>query len=200
ESPEITLEANPDDVNRTNIAGWKELGINRVSLGIQTFDDDKLAFINRSHHSREAKDSIELIASNFENFNADLIYAIPPANQEIWKNDVTTLLKYDPTHISVYGLTIEEKTVFGKWTQTGKLEEISDSENLHQYQSAIAMLESADYVHYEVSNFSKHSKYSIHNTSYWKGEPYIGIGPGAHSYDRASRMRNIRNNQKYMKD
>ncbi len=195
---EITLEVNPDDVNQNLIDGWKSNGVNRISLGIQTFNDKKLSYINRSHDSKQAKDAIELIAGNFRNFNADLIYAIPPADMKIWEDDIQKLLTYDPTHVSIYGLTIEEKTAFGKWAETGKFQEIPETENLNQYQLAISLLENAGYLHYEVSNFSKPDQHSAHNTSYWKGKNYLGIGPGAHSFNRISRTWNVRNNQKYV--
>ncbi|XOV92717.1 MAG: radical SAM family heme chaperone HemW [Bacteroidota bacterium] len=200
ESVEVTLEANPEDVSRDAIKAWKGMGINRLSIGIQTFDEKKLAFINRSHNAKQATEAMELIASHFENFNADLIYAIPPEEMGTWTSDLEKLLAYNPPHVSLYGLTIEEKTVFGKWLEKGKIEEVSENENADEYQKAIEVLESHGFIHYEISNFCKPDNYSKHNTSYWKGAKYLGVGPGAHSYDGNSRSWNIRNNPRYIEN
>ncbi len=199
DSAEVTLEANPEDVSVEGVAMWKSAGVNRVSLGIQTFNEDKLKYINRCHTSRQALEAIGLIASNFENYNADLIYAIPPSDEQSWLRDVQTLLSYDPPHVSVYGLTIEQETVFGKWASQGKLIEISESDNAHEYELAIDQLESSGYVHYEVSNFCKPGRFSRHNTSYWKGAYYLGVGPGAHSFNGESRSWNVSNNPQYLR-
>ncbi|MEQ8337855.1 MAG: radical SAM family heme chaperone HemW [Cyclobacteriaceae bacterium] len=196
---EITLEVNPEDVNLAAINMWKSLGVNRVSLGIQTFNEEKLKYINRCHSSDQAMEAMDLIASNFDNFNADLIYAIPPASDQSWLQDVEDLLSYDPPHVSVYGLTIEQETVFGKWASQGKLKEVSESDNAQEYKLAIEQLESSGYIHYEISNFCRPDYFSRHNTSYWKGAKYLGVGPGAHSYDGDSRSWNIRNNPKYIR-
>lgn len=199
ERAEITLEVNPEDVNSEAIKMWKSLGVNRVSLGIQTFDEQKLNYINRCHSSDQALRAMEQIALNFYNYNADLIYAIPPASDQSWLQDIQKLLSFNPPHISVYGLTIEEETVFGKWASQGKLNEVSESDNAHEYKMAIDQLESAGYLHYEISNFCKPGNFSRHNTSYWKGAKYLGVGPGAHSYDGDSRSWNVRNNPRYIR-
>lgn len=199
ERAEITLEVNPEDVNSEAIKMWKSLGVNRVSLGIQTFDEQKLNYINRCHSSDQALRAMEQIASGFDNYSADLIYAIPPASDQSWLQDIQRLLSFDPPHISVYGLTIEEETVFGKWASQGKLNEVSESDNAHEYKMAIDQLESAGYLHYEISNFCKPGNFSRHNTSYWKGAKYLGVGPGAHSYDGDSRSWNVRNNPRYIR-
>jgi len=196
---EITLEVNPEDVDTATINMWKSLGINRVSLGVQTFNEDKLKYINRCHSAGQAREAIGLISSHFDNYNADLIYAIPPADDQSWLLDIQTLLSYDPPHVSVYGLTIEQQTVFGKWVSQGKLDEVSESDNAHEYKLAINQLESSGYVHYEISNFCKPGNFSRHNTSYWKGAKYLGAGPGAHSYNGESRSWNVNNNPKYLR-
>lgn len=199
EGAEITLEVNPEDVNTDTIKIWKSLGVNRVSLGIQTFDEQKLRYINRCHSSDQALRAMDLISSGFDNYNADLIYAIPPASWPGWLHDIQKLLSFNPPHISVYGLTIEQETVFGKWASQGKLNEVSETDNAHEYKLAIDQLESAGYIHYEISNFCKPGEFSRHNTSYWKGAKYLGVGPGAHSYDGNSRSWNVRNNPKYIR-
>ncbi len=199
EGAEITLEVNPEDVNTDTISIWKSLGVNRVSLGIQTFDEQKLRYINRCHSSDQALRAMDLVSSGFDNYNADLIYAIPPVSEPGWLQDIQKLLSFNPPHISVYGLTIEQETVFGKWASQGKLNEVSETDNAHEYKLAIDQLESAGYIHYEISNFCKPGEFSRHNTSYWKGAKYLGVGPGAHSYDGNSRSWNVRNNPKYIR-
>ena len=199
ENAEVTLEVNPEDVNKPTVNMWKSIGVNRVSLGIQTFNEEKLRYINRCHSSGQAVEAMELIVSNFDNYSADLIYAIPPTSEQSWLGDMDKLLSFNPPHVSVYGLTIEQDTVFGKWANQGKLNEVSESDNAHEYKMAIDRLESAGYIHYEISNFCKPGAFSRHNTSYWKGAKYLGVGPGAHSYDGESRSWNIRNNPKYIR-
>ncbi|MFT6883000.1 MAG: oxygen-independent coproporphyrinogen-3 oxidase [Marinoscillum sp.] len=201
ENVEITLEANPDDLTEANLTAIKNSGINRLSVGIQTFDEERLKYINRAHSSKEAHDCLAIAQSlGFENISADLIYAIPPADIEYWKKDLEILLKYDLSHISLYGLTIEPNTVFGKWYEKGKLKETPEDIALDQYRYAIQTLTESGYEHYEVSNFAKAGKESHHNTSYWSGQKYLGLGPGAHSYDGNTRSYNISNNAKYIKD
>ncbi len=201
ENVEITLEANPDDLTDAKLTAIKNGGVNRLSIGIQTFDEERLKYINRAHRSKEAYDCLVIAQSlGFENISADLIYAIPPADIGYWKKDLEILLKYDLSHISLYGLTIEPNTVFGKWSEKGKLKETPEDISLDQYRYAIQTLSESGYEHYEVSNFAKEGKESRHNTSYWSGQKYLGVGPGAHSYDGNTRSYNISNNAKYIKD
>lgn len=196
---EITLEANPDDLNLDKLVYMRKMGINRLSIGIQTFDDDRLKFINRAHSSQEARQSLEDARSaGFTNISADLIYALPPNDLTYWKNDLDTLLGFEPEHISLYGLTIEEKTVFGKWAKKGRFYEVPEETAASQYTMAMEMLQSKGYDHYEISNFGKPGFHSRHNSAYWDDQFYMGIGPGAHSYDGSSRAYNISNNTKYM--
>lgn len=199
ENAEITLEANPDDLNLGKLQGMKEAGINRLSIGIQTFDNDRLKFINRAHSSREAMKCLEEARLvGFTNISADLIYAIPPDEMNYWEYDLDTLLRFDLEHISLYGLTIEEKTVFGKWAQKGKLYEVPEETAAKQYQLAIEKLKANGYEHYEVSNFGKPGFHSRHNSAYWDDQIYLGIGPGAHSYDGTTRSYNISHNARYL--
>ncbi len=197
---EITLEANPDDITREYLTSIAYAGINRISLGTQTFDDSRLKFINRAHSSQEALSALELIkTSEIENFSIDLIYAIPPDNMNYWVKDLDTALSFEPPHISLYGLTIEEQTVFGNWKKKGKIKEVDEGMASDQYRHAVHRLQKAGFEHYEVSNFAKPGFESRHNNGYWSGQPYLGIGPGAHSYHRNQRMYNISNNAKYLK-
>lgn len=200
EQLEITLEANPDDISHDYLTSIFEAGINRLSVGIQTFDNDRLKFINRVHDSNEAKNALTLIKqSDFDNYSIDLIYAIPPDDLEYWVNDLKSTLSFDPPHISLYGLTIEEQTVFGNWKKKGKIREVDESEASQEYRYAIQTLKTAGYEHYEVSNFAKSGYESRHNNAYWSGQSYLGIGPGAHSYRGNQRMYNVSNNPKYIK-
>ena len=196
---EITLEANPDDINELTLAAWQEIGINRLSIGIQTFNDERLKFLNRAHSSLEAIQAVQLAKKQgFHNLTCDLIYALPPNSMEKWKIDLETMLKLEVPHLSLYGLTVEPETVFGKWKEKGKFEEVSESANADQYAYAIDVLTRSGYEHYEVSNFCKPGMYSRHKSAYWLQKPYLGIGPGAHSYDGGSRSFTIRNNTLYI--
>lgn len=197
---EITLEGNPEDLDFEKTSEIRKLGINRLSIGIQTFDDEKLKWMNRIHSSGQAISAFENArAIGFENISLDLIYALPEAGFDFWKSDLKKMVELQPEHISLYGLTIEEKTVFGNWSNKGKLIEVPEDEAATQYLHAIDFLKSSGYEHYEVSNFGKPGYSSRHNTSYWQGIPYLGIGPGAHSFDGKSRQLNVRNNQKYIR-
>lgn len=197
---EITLEANPEDIEAKKGIEWKRLGINRLSIGIQTFDEDRLRFLNRNHSAQQAEECVH-IARGFgiENMSLDLIYAIPPADIARWERDLRKVLSLDVPHLSVYGLTIEEKTVFGKWHEKGRLEVMDENDNEAQYSLAEKILTENGYHHYEVSNYGKEGFYSQHNTSYWLQKHYLGIGPGAHGYDGDQRYINVSNNHLYIK-
>lgn len=198
---ETTLEINPDDISNEKLQFWKSIGINRLSIGIQTFNDDLLKYLNRTHSGKDALESVDKARGHgFDNLNIDLIYALPAEDHDIWKNDVKTAVNLRPTHISAYNLTIEPKTVFGNWLQKGKIVEMNEDYATEQYLYLCDSLRSAGYEHYEVSNYALPGFYSKHNTSYWKGVPYIGIGPGAHSYNGMSRQSNLSNNNIYIKE
>jgi oxygen-independent coproporphyrinogen III oxidase len=200
ENPEITLEANPEDLNQTRLNELKSIGINRLSIGIQTFDNDRLKYINRTHNSEDARKCISnAFDAGFQNISADLIYALPPASMEYWQRDLNEMIALGLPHISLYGLTIEEKTVFGHWQAKGRLIETPEEIAAQQYRYAIETLTSNGYIQYEVSNFGKEGFQSRHNAAYWGGEKYLGIGPGAHSYNQKERSFNIQNNPKYIK-
>lgn len=200
EDAEITIETNPDDINENSLLLWKDLGFNRLSIGIQSFNDDFLKYLNRAHDSGQAIKSVVLARKYFfTNINIDLIYSIPSEDHEIWKNDLRRATELLPEHISAYNLTIEEKTVFGRWKKKGKIHEAGEDFSTDQYSLLIDKLGKAGYEHYEVSNFCLPGKYSKHNTSYWKRKEYLGIGPGAHSFDLERRHYNISSNPLYIK-
>jgi oxygen-independent coproporphyrinogen-3 oxidase len=197
---EITLEANPDDLTAARLEEIKTAGINRLSIGIQSFDNNILKFLNRAHTGQLATSSLEAVRkAGFKNISVDLIYAIPGQSDEVLIDNIEKALACSPEHISAYGLTIESKTVFGNWAAKKKLIEVDEKTNARQYELLINKLTGNGYVHYEISNFCKSDLYSKHNSSYWKQEQYLGIGPSAHSYDKASRQFNVSNNSKYIK-
>lgn len=196
---EITLEANPDDLSKGKLLEFKNAGINRLSIGVQSFDSTVLQFLNRAHNDKQASNCIELSKQEgFDNISVDLIYGIPNRSHVQWKEDLKKLIAFDPAHISAYCLTIEPKTAFGHWLKKGKLKPVEDDYSAEQFEIMLDLLEKAGYEQYEISNFSKPTYYSKHNTAYWQQKPYLGIGPSAHSYNLTSRQYNISNNQKYM--
>lgn len=200
---EVTLEANPDDLSSERLEELRSLGINRLSIGIQTFDEATLGYLNRSHSASQALDCISLARkAGFENISADLIFALPPADTSLprFEKDLKKLILIAPEHVSLYGLTIEDKTVFGNWKRKNRLTEVPEELNALQYELACDLLSKAGYNHYEVSNFAKPGRVSQHNSSYWKGAHYLGLGPGAHSFDGQSRSFNISHNAKYIHD
>ncbi|HKZ36055.1 MAG TPA: radical SAM family heme chaperone HemW [Chryseolinea sp.] len=199
-APEVTFEANPDDLLYQKLIGFKEIGINRLSIGIQSFDDSILKFLNRAHDARLAFTSFaEAREAGFNNISVDLMYSIPGQDSTIWKRNIDLAIALGPEHISAYALTIEPKTVFGKWKAAKKIKETDSDSSAQDLLTLIDHLGKAGFDHYEVSNFSKPGFISNHNSSYWKAEKYLGIGPSAHSYNGVSRQYNISNNNLYLK-
>jgi len=197
---EITLEANPDDLNRENLKMLKELGVNRLSIGIQSFDDRVLRFLNRAHSAAEGSGCVRLAREvGFHNISIDLIYAIPGQDEIVWGKNIEQAISIFPEHISAYALTIEEKTVFGNWLKSGRLNAAPDEVAASQMEVLITLLGAAGYEHYEISNFSKPDLHARHNSNYWKQRRYLGVGPSAHSYNTESRQYNIKNNSFYVK-
>lgn len=197
---EVTLEANPDDLTKEKLQALHDAGINRLSVGIQSFDDQVLKSLNRAHDNLMARGCIDdARKAGFENISIDLIYAIPKRADEDWQKDIKRALEINPPHISSYSLTIEEKTVFGKWTKQGKMQPVDDDLSARQLSLLIDHLEGANYEQYEVSNFSKPGFQSRHNSNYWKNEKYLGVGPSAHSYNGESRQYNVSNNSIYLR-
>ena len=197
---EITLEANPDDLTKEKLEEIRAIGINRLSIGIQSFDDNLLKYLNRVHDANGARRCLKYVReAGFNNISIDLIYAIPGQSQKIWKATLQEALHFLPEHISSYGLTIEERTVFGNWSKRGKLHPMDEENSAQQFEMMADMLLQAGYGHYEISNFCKPGFHSRHNSSYWKQSRYLGIGPSAHSYNGESRQFNIRNNASYVR-
>jgi oxygen-independent coproporphyrinogen-3 oxidase len=197
---EVTLEANPDDLNPQALANWKSLGIDRLSLGIQSFQDQILKAYNRAHTSKEATQAIQLArAAGFEKFSIDLIYGYPHSDHRLWQLDLEEALRLDPGHLSAYSLTIESKTTFGNWTEKGKFSPAEDEFVAQQFEWLQEQCDKAGYLQYEISNFSRPNQSAIHNSNYWKRSPYLGIGPSAHSFDGNSRGFNPSSNTSYTK-
>jgi oxygen-independent coproporphyrinogen III oxidase len=196
---EITAECNPDDLNQSTLESLREAGINRLSIGIQSFDDKVLKFMNRAHSGAEAVQCVAFAkAAGFENITVDLIYGIPGKAGGYWPDQVGQFLKLGVPHLSAYCLTIEPQTYFGKQHHAGKLVQPADEESLLQFQHLIDATREAGYEQYEISNFAKPGFISRHNSAYWLGSPYLGIGPSAHSYNRTDRGWNIANNAQYI--
>lgn len=197
---EVTLEANPDDLSPQKLQDVRKLGINRLSIGIQSFDDQVLKFLNRAHDAKLAAQCVhDAHDAGFNNISIDLIYAIPGQSHEQWRSNIAKAIDLHPQHISSYSLTIEEKTVFGNWAAKGKLIPVEDDDTARQMDLLSGILENAGYLHYEVSNFARPGFESRHNSSYWKDSKYLGLGPSAHSYNGPSRQFNISNNHQYLK-
>jgi oxygen-independent coproporphyrinogen-3 oxidase len=200
ELEEITLEANPDDLGNDNLSDWKRLGIDRLSLGIQSFDPAVLSFYNRTHSAIESKVAIENARkAGFEKFSLDLMYGFPAANHQIWGNDLAIAIDQDPGHISSYALTIEPKTTLENWTKRKKFIPASEDFVATQFEILQEATEKAGYIQYEVASFGKPNQFALHNTNYWKGVPYLGVGPSAHSFDGKIRGSNPANNSAYLK-
>lgn len=196
---EITLEANPDDIYLEKLLALREIGVNRLSIGIQTFHNNLLQYLNRAHDATKAIQSLEAtIEAGFENFSLDLIYAIPGQSEEMLRRDLSTALQFRPTHISAYCLTIEQKTTLGRWLETGKIKAVDEEIAAKHFHLLVNTLTDSHYKHYEVSNFSLPHYHAQHNTNYWKRGSYLGVGPSAHSYNGSSRQYNIANNTRYI--
>jgi oxygen-independent coproporphyrinogen-3 oxidase len=199
ENPEITLEANPDDLSEDYLIALSKIGINRLSIGIQSFFEDDLKMMNRAHNSAEAKKCLEIATKYFDNISLDLIYGIPGMSNEKWKQNIDTALSFGIPHISSYALTVEPKTALDKLIQKGKVKAPKDEVASAHFMILVETLEANGFVHYELSNFGKPDYFSKNNSAYWLGKKYIGIGPSAHSYDGISRSWNIANNTLYLK-
>jgi len=196
---EITLEANPEDLSLNFLQELKtETLVNRLSVGLQSFSDDDLLFMNRRHKAIDSIKAIENAQSvGFLNITGDLIFGLPKQTIEKWENNLDLFFKLGIPHLSAYSLTIEQGTVFGLWQQKGKIAEINDELSLKMYEKLIDKAESNGFIHYEISNFAKEGFLAKHNFSYWIGEKYLGIGASAHSFNQKERFWNIDNVEKY---
>lgn len=197
---EITLEANPDDLNPQYIKGLRDLSFNRISIGIQTFNDQLLHILNRRHTGEQAIQAVsDCRSAGFKNISIDLMYGLPGETDEIWESDLDTAIKLGVEHISAYHLIYEKGTVMDKMREQQKIKEIDEDLSVSFFKTMIKKLTEAGYIHYEISNFCKPNMYSIHNSSYWKGNHYLGCGPSAHSYNGNSRQWNISSIKDYVK-
>jgi oxygen-independent coproporphyrinogen-3 oxidase len=200
ENPEITLEANPDDLSEEKIVELSRSPINRLSIGVQSFFEKDLKLMNRAHNSTEARKSLSAAIRHFDNISVDLIYGIPGLTNQQWKQNIQTVLDLGIPHISSYALTVEPKTALETLIKNGKIENVDDDKAQEQFYILTKALDKVDFVHYELSNFGKEGFFSKNNTAYWLGKFYIGIGPSAHSFNGKQRSWNVRNNTKYIKD
>lgn len=207
ENPEITVEANPDDLSselsfrgtRNLFEELKVIGVNRLSIGIQSFFEDDLKMMNRAHNAEEAKKCLEEATKYFDNISLDLIYGIPGMSNEKWMQNIETALSFGIPHFSSYALTVEPKTALHSFIQKGIIPVPDDEVAQEHFEILVEKLEEAGFIHYELSNFGKENYFSRNNSSYWLGKKYIGIGPSAHSYDGEKRGWNVSNNTKYIK-
>jgi oxygen-independent coproporphyrinogen III oxidase len=199
EDAEITLEANPDDLSAKKIKDLAKLPINRLSIGIQSFFDDDLKFMNRAHTAEESKKCLTEATKYFDNITIDLIYGVPNMSNEKWLSNLKQAFDFNIPHISSYALTVEEKTVLHKLIEKGKVPLVDENLALEHYNILVEETEKRGFVNYEISNFGHPAYFSKHNTSYWFGEKYLGIGPSAHSFTGFERSWNVSNNTKYIK-
>ncbi len=197
---EFTIEANPDDITEAYLEYLKGTPINRLSLGIQSFLAQDLAWMNRAHDVSQAKNALGLVKKHgFNAISLDLMYGLPNLLHEDWIANIATALSYSPEHISAYSLTIEPKTAMANAIEKGKIPPIEEEIAEVQFKILREMLLKAGYIHYEISNFAKPEKLALHNTNYWRGENYLGVGPAAHSFNGNQRSWNIANNPQYLK-
>jgi oxygen-independent coproporphyrinogen-3 oxidase len=205
DDPEITLEANPDDLvssraqSRDIFKRYKNTGINRLSIGIQSFFEQDLKLMNRAHNAREAEQCIREATEHFDNITIDLIYGIPGMDNQRWRANIQKALDFGLPHISSYALTVEPRTALKKFIEKELIPDVDDEQAQEQFHVLVDMLEGEGFVNYEISNFGKPGFFSQNNTAYWLGKTYLGVGPSAHSFDGKQRSWNIRNNPIYLK-
>jgi oxygen-independent coproporphyrinogen-3 oxidase len=200
ENTEITLEANPDDIDEKRLTEWKKAGVNRLSIGLQSFNNQELAWMNRAHTAEESVSSVKRAQdAGFNNITIDLIYGSKFQNMAQWQKTLERAIGLGTQHISSYNLTIEDKTLLGVQHKRGREPSVSEDLSGAQFLLMRDLLEQAGFVHYEVSNFGKPGYFAKHNSSYWLQQPYLGLGPSAHSFDGYSRQWNVKNNALYIK-
>ena len=197
---EITLEANPDDLSANYLNELRLTPVNRLSIGIQSFHEHELRFMNRAHSAKESQQCLEVaITAGFENLSADLIFGIPGSSVESWRFNLEKITSFPIQHLSCYNLTIEEKTVLHHKVSKGKIDALDEETTVDQFNLTAFYVEKNGFEHYEISNYSKPGHRAIHNTSYWNGTPYLGIGPSAHSFNGKARRWNVANNALYIR-
>ena len=200
ENAEITLEANPDDLSAENLRMFKSAGVNRLSIGIQSFRDGDLTLMNRAHNSSQALQCVsEAKAAGFNNITIDLIYGLPGLSEDDWRKNMQTAFELDVDHLSCYSLTVEPKTALATMIKQHKVKDVDDGAASLHFKMLMKEAALHGYEHYEISNFARNGKYSRHNTSYWQRKKYLGAGPSAHSYDGDSRQWNVYNNNVYIR-
>jgi len=200
-NPEVTIEANPDDISISKLKELKETPINRFSVGIQSFHEKDLKFMNRAHNKSQADKCVPMIQdAGFDNITIDLIYGVPNQSVQEWNYNLDKAFGLNVPHISAYALTVEEKTPLNKLIQSGKYPDVSDEKAFNDFKILINKSREEKYIQYEISNFGKEGYFSKHNSSYWKGKQYLGVGPSAHSYNGAERRWNVANNKKYLEN
>ncbi|MGJ8548082.1 radical SAM family heme chaperone HemW [Winogradskyella wichelsiae] len=199
ENPEITLEANPDDLSKERIIALSKSQINRLSIGIQSFFEADLKLMNRAHNAEEAKACLEEATKHFDNISLDLIYGIPNASNAQWLANIEMALGFNVPHISSYALTVEPKTALASFIKKGIIDNVDDEQAHEQFHILKDKLEASGFVHYELSNFGIEGYFSKNNSAYWQGKSYLGIGPSAHSFNGKQRGWNVKNNSKYIK-
>jgi len=199
DAPEITLEANPDDLNSKTIKELAQTKVNRLSIGVQSFFEADLKIMNRAHNAKEAKTCLTEASKYFDNITVDLIYGIPGLTEDRWQQNMETVFSLGINHISCYALTVEEKTALDSFIKKKIYPPVDEELALSHFNMLVSEAEKKGFVHYEISNFGKPNYFSKHNTAYWKGERYLGVGPSAHSYYDHKRFWNIANNVKYIK-
>ncbi|MEI6865142.1 radical SAM family heme chaperone HemW [Flavicella sp.] len=199
EFPEITLEANPDDLHNAKILELSSSKINRLSIGVQSFFEDDLKMMNRAHNSNEAIVCLDLATKYFDNITVDLIYGIPSLTQKGWEQNMQIIFDLGINHISCYALTVEDKTALASFIDRKTYPPVDEELALNHFNSLVEQAQKNGFIHYEISNFGKPNYFSKHNTAYWKGKRYLGVGPSAHSYYDNKRYWNIANNAKYIK-
>ncbi|WP_242926183.1 radical SAM family heme chaperone HemW [Pontibacter vulgaris] len=198
DNAEITLEANPDDLSPEKLQELKAAGINRLSIGLQSFHEPHLRMMNRAHNATESLQCVkDAQAAGFDNITVDLIYGIPAPDHSIWLNDLKTLFSLNVQHVSCYALTIEPDTALGRWSKKGKFIPSEDDFTAQQFEILLEQMAQHGFVQYEISNFCKPGFESKHNSNYWRGVHYLGVGPSAHSFNGNSRQYNVANNRKY---
>ena len=196
---EITLEANPDDLTPEFFSALKDTPVNRLSIGIQSFDQNHLLSMNRAHNASQALSALEGAAAQYIDFSLDLIYGIPGMTVEQWAQHIQRALSFRPTHVSAYALTQEPKTLMDHEIKKGVRPALSEALAADHFDVLVQSMEQGGYAHYEISNFARDGYYARNNTAYWQGKPYVGIGPSAHSFDGFSRSWNVSNNPQYIK-
>ncbi len=196
---EITLEANPDDITVEKSRAWRSAGINRLSIGIQSFRDEDLQYLNRVHSAEKAKQCIQLAReTGFDNLTIDLIFGIPTLSDEAWLANIKTATDLEIPHISAYALTVEPKTALEIMIRKGKAAPVDEQQLAHHFEMLMTEMQIKSYLHYEISNYCLPGQFARHNTAYWKGETYLGLGPSAHSYNGKSRQWNVSGIKEYL--